>query len=387
MIKKYGCALSILLVLIQFTSGAEVLVLPDQLSEIAEESFYADSSIVECVVPKNVTAIDDRAFSGCENLGWITIPENTERFGEDVFTGCANDLLIRTVARSPASAYARDHSIDYQAGTTYRSLLIGQTYAQDPELQLDGPENDIIAFNTCLTSFSGTPYHVTTRMNVSAGDMLSAIDEIFGSATVDDVSLFFYSGHGVSSTEDEVRGALLGVNGEDYVSANQLRSALDKIPGRKIVIIDACYSGNLITLNKKDAKTKTVKSMSSLSEALSVSVDDFTSAFISAFSVKKRGVVASDSYFILTAAASDEESYEEELQGRVMGLFTYYMTNGLGYLFDGNRADDLPIDVNENGVITLQEMYQYTRKQLIPEGQHVQVYPQNCLWFGLLRNH
>ena len=122
-----------------------------------------------------------------------------------------------------------------------------------------------------------------------------------------------------------------------------------------------------------------------MSDSQASETDDFTNSFIAAFSRKKRSNLASDSYYVLTAAAAEEESYEEAVEDRVMGLFTYHLAKSLGYKSYTEGTNKRMADANENGVITLQEVYQYTRKRLIPDRQHVQVYPENCLWFGILR--
>ncbi len=151
-----------------------------------------------------------------------------------------------------------------------------------------------------------------------------------------------------------------------------MRAALDRIPGRKIVIIDACYSGNLLTARGGTKSAATPEA--------------FNASFISAFSTRTRRGLAADSYFVLTAAAANEQSYEAEVNGQVMGLFTASLLEGCGYSFASSLAATLPADSNANRVLTLAELYRYTARNLLSDGQHVQVYPENCGWFGLLRD-
>ena len=68
-----------------------------------------------------------------------------------------------------------------------------------------------------------------------------------------------------------------------------------------------------------------------------------------------------------------------------MGLFTSVLVTGCGYDAANNCSTSLMSDCNDNGVLTLQEIYQYAWKKLIAEGQHVRVYPEDCKWFGVLR--
>ncbi len=108
----------------------------------------------------------------------------------------------------------------------------------------------------------------------------------------------------------------------------------------------------------------------------------FARNFVSSFSRKSRDNLSGDSYYVLTSTASDEESYEGEICGKTMGLFTARMIMGMG----GLNSAGMPADQNGNGVITLQEVYSYTRKYLVYDMQHVQGYPANCSWFGILRS-
>jgi len=63
-----------------------------------------------------------------------------------------------------------------------------------------------------------------------------------------------------------------------------------------------------------------------------------------------------------------------------MGLFTAGLVEGCGW-----NSDVLPSDGNSNGVITLQEAYQYAANTLNTQWQHAQVYPASCTWFGIMR--
>lgn len=351
---------------------ADTLTLPGGVTRIEAEAFAGNSSLREAVLPEGLISIGDSAFQDCESLGWLTVPGSVTELGDDFISGCAEDLLVRTEAGSAACVYAQGRNLDYQAGTVYRALLVCQTYPDDGDLALTGPANDGIGMESCLSIWDSTPYAVTRRSNLTDEGMLSAIAETFGTATAQDVSLFYYSGHGISSADSSRQGALLGVDGVSAVTAGQLRAALDRIPGRKIVIIDACYSGNLLTARggAKSAATP----------------EAFNASFISAFSTRTRRGLAADSYFVLTAAAANEQSYEAEVNGQVMGLFTVSLLEGCGYSFASSLAATLPADSNANRVLTLAELYRYTARNLLSDGQHVQVYPEDCGWFGLLRD-
>lgn len=368
------------------TSSIVDISLPSTLKKIGTHSFDG-TSITSITLPDGITDMSSYAFAGTRltsvrtPASWSKITPYTDEEQGTIYAfihDCADDLLIRTSPQSVACLYAQRNQIDYQAGTTYRALLIGQTYPDIPILRLNGPKNDVNAMQRCLEQFDDTAYQTTSRMNLTANEILEAISSVFADADAEDVSLLYYSGHGVSSNDSTSQGALLGSDGESYITASTLRSALDQISGRKIVIIDSCYSGNMLSSKLN------VISFSKTAES-TLSTEAFTDSFISAFSRRTRSGLAGDCYFVLTAAAKDEESFEGQIGNQIMGLFTSYLTKGCRYSTTQDDIRTLPADDNGNGVLTLQEIYQYVRASLIPEGQHAQVFPENCHWFGIFR--
>ena len=354
-------------------SYAESVVFPSFLIEIGEDAFAGDSNIEELALPYSLQAIRDRAFYGCSNLSLVYIPENVQSIGQEAFLNCTDDLLIVSDPNSVAMEYAIQNHNDYRCGTVCRALFIAQSYEDIPDLTLDGPDNDVTALSACFALYPGTHYEISIVRNLTAGGILNAIQNTFGAAESQDISLLYYSGHGMSTKDKTKRGALLGIDGNTHVTADQLRSALDQVSGRKIVIIDACYSGNLIQDTNLKANSLDIDNIEGTSE-------QFVESFISAFSRKTRAGLAGDSYFVLASAADNEVCYEEELNGTIYGLFTSMLFRGCGY-----QDDTVPADTNNNGVVTFKEIYQYTHKNLVYDGQHVQGYPIDCSWFGILR--
>ncbi len=352
--------------------------LPGSLYAIEEEAF-SNSALKSAVVPWGTAEIGDRAFSGCENLSRIVIPPTVEIMGRDCLKDCARDLLIVTEKGSAAMRWAEENSVDFQAGTRYRALLIGQTYRNCSLYPaLYGPPNDVEAMALCLSRLDGAAYETTTAADLTADRILSAIQASFGGAEEQDVSLFYYSGHGYDSASAALRGALVGADGTDFVTAGQLRAALDAIPGRKIVIIDACYSGNFIGGMENGPAAR------GAAETPENGAEAFLAAFAAAFSRQSRAGGYSR-YFLLAGAAENEETFEDRVGGRIMGLFTASLTAGLGWDPAAARPGAYLADENRNGVVTFREAYAYTRQAMIWEGQHVQAYPSACDWLALAR--
>lgn len=226
------------------------------------------------------------------------------------------------------------------AQTVYRALLVGNTYP-DPETgvqDLFGPDNDLKAMETVLRSMPGTPFTtLRTSSNQTATGIQAAIASTFADAQPSDVSLFYYSGHGAST------GALVGVN-DTFLSVYGLRTALEKIPGTKVVILDCCFSGAAIN---KSTGTE------------SIDLNAFNRAVIAGLSVQSRSTenLADGGFIVMTSCRKDQES--SSLSGDLKyywGVFTYGLCYGSGY-DEWNKVSlgYLPADTNGDGAITLRE--------------------------------
>ena len=313
-------------------------------------------------IPPNTTVIEAEAFQGDESIAEAVIPAGVLSIGADAFDGCDPALLIRTSAGSAAMTYAQSNRIDYQADTTYRALLVGQCEYVSPMTALKGPANDVVAMENALSLHPVTPYQCTIRENLTVTELSSAILTTFAEAKEQDVSLLYYSGHGANG------GYLVGIDRRPLSPAN-LRIILDQIPGRKIVIVDACNSGAIIG-----------KSADAVQQS-------FTEAFITAFSAVKRSL-ASDSYYVITAARGTQDSMEFQLTtGMPFGLFTWAFCEAIGYDYFNQKEISPKSDENGDGVVTIDEAHQYAARKAIEyyPDQEAQVYPENCTYQSIVR--
>ncbi len=296
------------------------------------------------------------------------------------------DFTIQDAGRLTVTVTATDEVGDYASATSaaltvsgtdpvYRALLIGNTYP-GTSLALPGCDNDVAGMKSMLSRMTATPYRITTRSNLSASGMESAILSAFSAATPNDVSLFYFSGHGQNAVGTSYHGALVGT-GTTYLSVARLKTILDQIPGKKIVIIDSCHSGAMIS---RSADSTAAVSKSELSA--------FNSKVVTAFSAQTRGAndLANSGYYVITAAHSAEEAvnmgYDADDDGildKHFGLFTYSLTQGSGWNMATNKARSLSADSDSNGEITLYEAYSYARYKALQSNpnQTAQVYPAN----------
>ncbi len=292
-------------------------------------------------------------------ITWTTTIEGAYGAVSYLWTFTVNGETVTTVTAEPTVQYApptqgsctasvtaqdalgdKAASADSAAVTitealpTYRALLVGNTYL-DEENALPGCDNDVAAMTAMLNSMSGTKYKITPVLNITAGEIRSRIASAFAGAQPGDVSLFYYSGHGTSS------GSLVGI-GSTALTVYSLRTALDEIPGTKIVILDCCHSGTVINRSTS-------------------SVSAFNSAVISAFASKSRSSenLEDEGYIVLTACRKDQESQTVmDGLGAAFGAFTYGICYGSGYDEWNERSlGSMPADADGNGAITLGEAY------------------------------
>ena len=356
-------------------SALASVTLPDGMEVIEEESFAEVENLGVLIVPDTVKTIEARAFAD-SGLTEITLPASLESIAEDAFDGLT-DVIVHAEGEV-AKAFVSAHPEHFRP--TYRALIIGQTYP-DTAYELTGPANDAKAMRSMLSLMSATPYITTVKSNLTRSGILSAIRSAFADAAECDVSLLYYSGHGLSS------GNLVGTDlGE--VTPAQLRSALDEIPGQKIIIVDCCYSGGMIARSavslQSDDPEETAVSNSAETDYSSEAAS-FVSGFTSAFRSRARsaGTLDDPPYMVLTACAGSELSWES---ADGYGYFTNALTEGCGWDELLKRATgSFPADSNGDGSFTLSEVYSYAAADISSRKygggnyvQTVQVYPSSC---------
>ncbi len=301
-----------------------------------------------------------------------------------------------------------------EAVGTYRALLIGNTYTGESN-ELPGCENDVDGMRTMLGRMTATPYSVTVKKNIRAEEILSSISSTFGNASYNDVSLFYYSGHGANSVGADgnptsYHAALVGTF-QTYVSIARLKTELDKIPGKKVIIIDACHSGQFIardgtmTQVSSSAFNSQVVNLFANDEQLSGDVSrtavvlaadgsELLSEEAPAF-IDRAGDTnfAKSGYYVITACRSEEKSvstgYDSNGDGKIdryFGLFTYGLCYGNGWNLARNSAiSSLNADLNKDSKVTLYEAYVYAKvmAQSHNPNQTAQIWPENSafvLW-------
>ena len=363
--------------------GEGEAVLPKGITTIEADTFAGDISLRDVTIPEGVSAIGERAFADCAGLKRVVIPDTVCDIAEDAFAGVSGPMLFRLTAGSAPVRYALSHGIDFQADTVYRALLIGNSNYTSMA-KLPGAQTDVDAMARMLTLWQESPYQVTRCGDLTASGLAGAIQSVFGEAKEEDVSLLFFSGHGGESMDESLNGALMGVDGS-YTTASGLRSTLNGIKGRKIVIVDACYSGAFISRSAgvtTDAPVRVDRGMK------------MVSAFMQGFTAvrsRSENNLAEKGYYVLAAAHSSERSseYSIHLEGELIqfGVFSWALCRACGYDLQTGSYVSSAADRNGDGVITIQEAYTGAVRNVASLGvaQTAQVWPENCDTFGFLR--
>lgn len=268
-----------------------------------------------------------------------------------------------------------------QPKANYRALIIGENnYSNNP---LRGGINNANSMAGMLRGLNNS-FTTTTLTNASRSQILNGITTAFAGATDKDVSLFYYSGHGLQSNITSRLGALCPVSG-DIITMSTLASELSKVKGRVIVILESCHSGAAIGKNLDD------KDMAAIANAYNQAVIDAFSGYkieASEEDVAKFGELATSKFVVITAASYDESCWEGYYDGSGyrQSRFTAAFIKGMGCTYpNGSYSGTMFADDNDDKQITLKEIYSYTYKMGLNWGstpQYAQYYgPDNEILF------
>jgi hypothetical protein len=261
--------------------------------------------------------------------------------------------------------YQNNNSADDLRGTLYdarevfRALQLvteknGQTWHGYLLVQ-EGASSTQTTFNT----YEGEG---VDKVNYASKEhVLKTLRTIRDQADANDLTIFTYSGHGVLDTGELVLG-YTGVNDDSYLfHPNELLDELAAIPGRKLFILDSCYSGMFVT-----------ESPSSLSTVYENSLNDWYAKYWQQNQYKVPDVMA------LTASAHTD-SYEQVFAAtHIHGIFTAALLQALGWdpaVTDPSSVTNLNpfVPARKEGQLTVDGLYTYIKDH--------QDAPLRSLWY------
>ena len=167
-----------------------------------------------------------------------------ERTGE-------TQILFRTYNNAVAC------TVRVVAAAKYRALIIGEYNNSGSSKDLAFSANNVYNLRNTLatSSIGGERYEITGLINnPSKSQIRNALQTAFADATENDVSLVYIVSHGYySATDSGYYGYHFSIapnynkaNSNTYITSDELMSALRKIPGKVILVLDSCRSGGFI---------------------------------------------------------------------------------------------------------------------------------------------
>jgi hypothetical protein len=241
----------------------------------------------------------------------------------------------------------------------YRAVLIGEcSYSSDP---LQGCLNDTASMYGMLYDLRNA-YTARSYVDLTKTQMLTAIRQMVEHSTKDSVTLFYYSGHGLSSSDSGKLGALVSIDNK-YITFSQLATELSKIKGRVIVILDSCHSGAAI----KSTGGQEEDELDSFNNAVIEAFEgyDLETGIKSAYATKT-GELKKSKFIVITAASYNQSSFDGYFDGSgyPQGAFTAAIIKGMACKYPNGMRVNLysslmPADKNRDSKITLKELYSY----------------------------
>ena len=298
-----------------------------------------------------------------KRIVWTSNNPNVATVAGGVVTGKQYGKATITARTRSGSVRARCVAYVGYYTTEFRALIVGQDAYDFGEL--GAPATDVRLVKSMLMNSdfgSGKSVNVTLKENLTTAALRGALNQMASwGVDGDDVTYFYYSGHGSES----VPGALVGVDG-GVISVDEVRGYLDRLPGTVVVILDSCYSGWFIRSKSAGASSAAAVNPDTVNERVVSAFSKASSGGITAKTSLTGSKTAAGSYKILTACSSTESSYiisSASFQGA--SLFTYYLASGGGVNAKNWEAARLYADVNSNNIVTLNELYKYTRPRVL----------------------
>ena len=243
-----------------------------------------------------------------------------------------------------------------ETDSVYRAFLVGVSkYYYFDSLNLPSPalntEKLEILFNEARFGEDNRTFSTIVRLtnyDATKEAILNGILEVFADADDDDVSYFYYMGHGkVVQNCPVITPTDYATTFSSMISVHELEETLRQVKGTKVILLETCHSGSFIEKG----------------------IGDFPSMTIEIFANQPIDFLNKNNYQVLCSSAGDEVSYDNRYGG---SYFCRYFIEG---------CKDLLADINYDGIIDLNEIYQYIKNnvsiqtvQIFPDGSTFPIY-------------
>ena len=234
-----------------------------------------------------------------------------------------------------------------------RALVLGETSTRAV------PIEDV---NAMEKVFSNQNFSKVVRFpDKTKSEIIAKMQELFKSSSESDVNYLYLTCHGGRDGR-----IYLGSDGQTF-SGWELASILKQYKGKFVVMLDCCHAGTIIS---KDNSIKSNEE--SITEKFDM--DEFILGFTNTNGNEKAGEMIDSKFLVLCSSSSSEYS-----SGGALSLATKYWSLGSGWNPVQQSQGSLIADQNYNNRITLNELYSYSREQVLKQNhkQHIEVYPEN----------
>ena len=234
-----------------------------------------------------------------------------------------------------------------------RALVLGETST------IEVPIADV---NTMEKVFSNQNFSKVVRFpDKTKAEIIAKMQELFESSSESDVNYLYLTCHG---GED---GKIAIGSDKTSFSGWELASILKQYQGKFVVMLYCCHAGTIIS---KDNSIRSNEE--SITEKFDM--DEFVLGFTNTSGNEKAGEMIDSKFLVLCSSSSSEYS-----SGGALSLATKYWSLGSGWNPIQQSQGSLIADQNYNNRITLNELYSYSREQVLKQNhkQHIEVYPEN----------
>jgi hypothetical protein len=326
-------------------------------------AYYSDSSTANINLPDCNYSSSNPDYATVSNSGTVTAVS-------DGFTTITISYSEGGVTRTTSAEITIGTAT--QNEVVYRALCVGiGDYIQGSDNDLNAPPYDVdrirqilqqCRFGTLNTTFSNISY--LKDWQATKSNILQGISSAFSGADSNDISYFYFSGHGSRlGNTSYICPADITSFVDSAISVDELESALSAIPGIKVVFLDSCYSGGFIGKGREEIIVSREELASFNNEVINI----FSQA-------QSKGLLTTNRYKVLTSCHYYQVCWEiRPEEGDPFGVFTMALCDGCGY------SGSYPADTNIDTMVSLQEAYLYVKNWVFSYriSQDVQIYPNN----------
>ena len=357
-------------------------ITPGALSYIKVLPSTMNLSVGESQTINSVTAYYDNESTASINLtacSYSSINTACATVNDNgTITAASEGVAVITVSYAEGGITKTD-TVEVTVGAiaqneiVYRALCVGVgdyiNYSSDGDLLAPPYDVDRMRqlFSYCKFGSSNTGFSTINYLKnwqATKSNILQSISSTFSDADSNDISYFYFSGHGsrVGNTS-YICPADITSFVSTAISVDKLESALSAIPGTKVVFLDSCHSGGFIGKGREEIIVSREE------------LEFFNNEVINIFSqAQPKGLLTTNQYKVLTSCHYYQVCWEiQPVEGDPFGVFTKALCDGCGY------SANYPADTNLDTKVSLLEAYLYVRDWVFYYGvvQDVQVYPNN----------